>query len=650
MLSNNPLQKFWDDEFRGREAEAQQFLAANSQPLAELLTFIDFAENLAIAFVEVNFAPNGDALVETLQQHPKCQDIQFVVFNFSDQPELRFLRDELLQQLAAVPRQSGKKLVLIVRGLERAIGVSGDDPPVLQDLNFIRDAYKNSVPHPMLFVLPDYAVTRVAKFAPDFWAWRSGVFQFQTTKRTRDEAMTLLEPKIKSRWYEEPVSLERIETLERLLMEFHPSGKAIVAEHVGTCGDILQQLGVAYLSQDNPIKAQRYLVEALKLAEQRDDLALQARVKRALGEAFREQEQYEKAIDYAQQSLEITQKIGDRNGEAESLSIVGDAYELLDEHEKAIAFYQQSLEITRQIGDRKGEAISLGGIGYGYRSLGKYQWAIDFYQQALEITRQIDWLFGEAALLLGLGNAYYSLGKYQRAIDFYQQALEIRREIDDRKGEASSLNCLGYAYRSLKEYQRAIDFHQQALEIRREISDRQGEAISLSNLGNAYYSICEYQRAIDFHQQSLEIARQIGDRKGEAISLSNLGTVYDSLGEYQRAIDFYQQSLEIIRQIGDRQVETFALQRLGVVYRKNGRILEGFAAGLQAILIRQELDLPLEAMPYPNWLKRTLQFAQRGKVQLVLCFALGIVAFPFALVGLIGLLAWRIVRGWVRRG
>jgi hypothetical protein len=148
MLSNNPSQRFRGNEELGRAAEARQFLAANSQPLAELLTFIDFAENLAIAFVEVNFSPDGMALVEALQQHPQCMNIQFVVVNLAEQPELRFLRDELLQQLATVPHQADKKLVLIVRGLERAIGVTGNDPPVLQDLNFIRDAYKTSVPHP----------------------------------------------------------------------------------------------------------------------------------------------------------------------------------------------------------------------------------------------------------------------------------------------------------------------------------------------------------------------------------------------------------------------------------------------------------------------------------------------------------------------
>jgi len=314
--------------------------------------------------------------------------------------------------------------VLVVRGLERAIGISGNDPPVLQDLNFIRDAYKTSVPRPMLFILPNCTVTRLAKFAPDFWAWRAGVFQFKTTEKTRNEAMTVLEPELANRLYHEPVSRERIDTLERLLMEYHPSGQVIASDHVGAYSDILHQLGVAYLSQKEPIKASEYLIDAFKLAEQQQNLALQARVKSDLGEASKQQSQYQQAIDVYQQSLEIQRQIGDRNGEANSLGNLGAAYSSLGEYERAIEFYQQSLEIQRQIGDRKGEANSLGNLGAAYGSLGEYERAVEFYQQSLEITRQIGDRSGEASSLINLGNAYYSLeGAYLgfRGVHLYGQ-------------------------------------------------------------------------------------------------------------------------------------------------------------------------------------------------------------------------------------
>ena len=65
--------------------------------------------------------------------------------------------------------------------------------------------------------------------------------------------------------------------------------------------------------------------------------------------------------------------------------------------------------------------------------------------------------------------------------------------------------------------------------------------------------------------------------------------------------------------------------------------------------IFQELDLPLEAWILPKWVKSTVKFAQRGQVQLVSCALIGLLAFPFALIGLIGLLGWRLLVGRFRR-
>jgi hypothetical protein len=115
--------------------------------------------------------------------------MRFEVFNLSRQKDLRFLFDELRQQLSKIKLIEDQKLVVILRGLEAAIGTDelGEYPPVLQDLNFVRDAYSTSVPYPILFVLPDYAITRIAKYAPDFWAWRSGVFTFKALETNQKD-------------------------------------------------------------------------------------------------------------------------------------------------------------------------------------------------------------------------------------------------------------------------------------------------------------------------------------------------------------------------------------------------------------------------------------------------------------------------------
>jgi tetratricopeptide (TPR) repeat protein len=159
----------------------------------------------------------------------------------------------------------------------------------------------------------------------------------------------------------------------------------------------------------------------------------------------------------------------------------------------------------------------------------------------------------------------------------------------------------------------------------------------------------QYQKAINYHQQSLVIKREIGDRNGEADSLDNLGNTYNLLGEYQQAIDCYQQLLTIQREIGDRNSEAQSLQRLSQLYHLTGRIKEGYAAGYQATQILQELKLPIEAWALPKWYKSVVKFAQRGKLQLGLCFLAGFFAFPFALVFIVLLMLWRVVKSQLLR-
>ena len=80
------------------------------------------------------------------------------------------------------------KRAVFVAGLEYGIPFDQPNARILAELNLGRDPFLRDVPHPLVIWLPDYAVTAVARFAPDFWAWRSGVFEFETGETERSAA------------------------------------------------------------------------------------------------------------------------------------------------------------------------------------------------------------------------------------------------------------------------------------------------------------------------------------------------------------------------------------------------------------------------------------------------------------------------------
>ena len=233
----------------------------------------------------------------------------------------------------------------------------------------------------------------------------------------------------------------------------------------------------------------------------------------------------------------------------------------------------------------------------------------------------------------------------QLAIEYYQKAIDLQKELNLELDLVASLNSLAGIYYSLGEYQKAIEFHQQSLAIDREIGDRGGEGKSYNNLGNVYHSLGEYQKAIEFHQQSLAITREIGDRRGEGNSYNNLGAVYDSLGEYQKAIEFYQQSLAIKREIGDRGGEASSWFNLGVTYYKLKRIAEAKEAYLQSRELYQALGLAADVQDCDNKIRQL----ETRKYPLIVAFFLGVVMFPFVLIGGIIVALWRLLKRWLRK-
>src|SRR5215212_7288303 len=116
---------------------------------------------------------------------------------------LPILRERLAQETAAKDSEktAQPKLAIFVHGLERSIPSREAYPPLLSALNLKRELFRQEVPHPLLLWLPDYALTALARKAPDFWAWRSGLYEFapereiaeQTLGEVRGQAIHVME-------------------------------------------------------------------------------------------------------------------------------------------------------------------------------------------------------------------------------------------------------------------------------------------------------------------------------------------------------------------------------------------------------------------------------------------------------------------------
>ncbi|WP_293146020.1 MULTISPECIES: tetratricopeptide repeat protein [unclassified Microcoleus] len=531
-----------------RNSQLAQFIAVNQQAFTQLLTFIDFSQNLTIGFVEVNFNAEADFLIESLKNHPISEENQFEVLSFGE--DLRFLRDEIVKILPTIKREANKELVLIVRGLEKSIGKFGEYPPVLQDLNFVRDAYKTSVPYPILFVLPDYAITRLAKFAPDFWAWKSGVFLFKTTQSTRDDAVArTIDSERSFRTLKTPEKQERIELLESLLMDYSPSHSG-TEKNPSACSNILHQLGVAYLSQGNPVKAREYLEPALKLTKESGNVSLQAEVYNELGKAYEQERQFLAAMSAYQASLEIAQKLGNRRGEANTLYDLGNVCQDLRDWQQATVFYQQCLEIEQAIGDIYSQASTYQQLGWVAKEMWNLTEAERYYRKALEIFSEYDDRSGMAYSWGVLGDIQRNRGNWDEAERLYRQSLELKTELGDRSGIAYSWGGLGDIERNRGNWDEAERLYGQCLEIMTELGDRSAIAASIGCLGENELGRGNLDAAETLLQEALAKIQELGMTWHIAETNYDLARLERQRNNPELAQQYYNTAHQIFQQLG----------------------------------------------------------------------------------------------------
>lgn len=423
-----------------------------------LVRAVKFSKKHFLYFVCCNQVPKQNELIGEIKKSLKGKKIKLVKFKKSI--------TDLLAELQTRKFPEDCEAVF-VQGLEYSISSDhkGSENALIHNLNISRDSFKKYFSCPIFFWLPEYALIKITRHAPDFFSVRSGTFYFSSTAEQVTEQIF---QSFTSGWVETssmPVTekLKRIETLERLLAEYRG------------------------------------------LHEEKRNKQTEARLLRELGNFFDSISEYRKALNHYEQALSISSEIGYLDGEGKHLGDLGVIYCNLGEYRKAIEYYEQALLISREIGDRGDEERHLGNLGSAYIHLGEYREAIDYTEQALSISREIGDRAGEGRHLGNLGVAYGGLDEYRKELEYYEQALSISREIGDRNTEGISLGNLGVAYINLSEYRRAIDYYEKALTLFREIGDRRGEGRFLGNLGSVYFRLGEREKACGLWKEAVVI-------------------------------------------------------------------------------------------------------------------------------------------------
>ncbi|MCW5317412.1 tetratricopeptide repeat protein [Nostoc sp. KVJ3] len=455
----NPNLSDWDDDLPPEPEEAYQ----------DLLRALKRKSGFGLFFVQCTPVEADKFIVKLPQEIPqkKIAVLRFVeAIDNLYQPVAEFVKDKQID-------------ILLIKGLEyslykyekRSFGEITEGqfsnltsvPHILNHLNQQRERFRDDFPISFVFLLRSFSINYFIHRAPDFFDWRSGVFELPTTPEVVEQESNRL---LREGNYDKYLKLTHQQKIERviefqdLLREKHQTDNRKV--------NLLFELGNLLSATKEYEAAITFRSQALKIKA--DDHEAWNNQGYALFKLGRNEE----AIAAFDQALKI------KADNHETWNNRGIALGYLKRYEEEIASYDKAIEIKPDYQDAWYHR------GIGLKDLGKWKEALASWKKAIEIQPNDDSSWDWQ------GNALNNLGQSEEGIICYDQAIALNPK------HPHAWYNRGITLGNLGRYEEAITSYDQALKIQPDDYE------SWYLRGNALSNLVRYEEAIASYDQALK--------------------------------------------------------------------------------------------------------------------------------------------------
>ena len=275
-----------------RKRQQQSRKIDNGSILKQIERVVRWGDEFRLAFIKCNHPAQRETMRGLLLDH--LSDL--LVLEISLENPIVSLLDEIRQHW----NSDQPPLAVCIYGLEHSLRELGEHSPMLGRINHDRELIRQMIPAALLIWLPDFALDYVARGAPDFWAWRSGVYEFQTdsvlwqtdsiTAFSDYDALSMGSLSLEEKQKE----IVRLEELLRTSETLVRRDKWIKKTH----GLLLNRLGFLYASMGKQDKALDCYQQELKLAISLGDRAWEGAMLNSISQTYDARGEYATALQY----------------------------------------------------------------------------------------------------------------------------------------------------------------------------------------------------------------------------------------------------------------------------------------------------------------------------------------------------------------
>lgn len=219
----------------------------------------------------------------------------------------------------------------------------------------------------------------------------------------------------------------------------------------------LRNMGTGYAIKGEVSEAAKYLEEALKIAEKKQNPKQLSKIYNNFGNLYITKDA-EVALKYYLLALEIRKKQGDKRQLSVAYLNIGSAYTRLKKYDEALTNYQESLTLKEQLKDKRGVALLYGNIGVIHKDKKEYEIAKKYTSQAITLHQEIKDDSGLFYAFNLMGDILEIEKKYAEAINYQLEALKVSEKIHSKKQIVSATGRLQKLFATTKNFEKAYQY------------------------------------------------------------------------------------------------------------------------------------------------------------------------------------------------
>ncbi len=255
------------------------------------------------------------------------------------------------------------------------------------------------------------------------------------------------------------------------------------AEFSSSKEKVLNNISIAYYYKGDYHQAIIYALEALHIAEYKNDLDFLITVYSNLGNLYRITKQPKNAIKILKKSIRLSKTQENLTVEASALNNLGLVYRDQKTYDSAYFYLNAAIKLKKQI-----KSTTLASTYHSLSSLfiktDRFEQSLTYLKLALEANKDHNNQNGIIHDYLGLGNYYYTLKQNNKAKDYYDKALLLARKTKNLDLVAQLQLKYSALFEEEKNYQASLNAYKEADRIMDSLNSiaREKEAIQIKVL------------------------------------------------------------------------------------------------------------------------------------------------------------------------